>query len=91
MPLKGLSQVPRSYDTLDRTGCVLAWSLIHVSCFTDELQNSSIYMLMFASSVRQRAGRKRLALPLREGELAGITTLLKGVSLLEAAKDSFCS
>ena len=70
-PLADLGQILRLCDTLRRTGCVLAWGLIHVSCFTNELQNSGIYRLMFASSVRQRAGRKRLALPLREGELAG--------------------
>lgn len=46
---------------------------------------------MFASSVRQRAGRKRLALPLREGELAGTVNTLKAVSLCEAAEDSFCT
>ncbi|CAL1160405.1 unnamed protein product, partial [Cladocopium goreaui] len=86
-PLADLGQILCLCDTLRRTGCVLAWG----SCFTNELQNSGIYRLMFASSVRQRAGRKRLALPLREGELAGTVNTLKAVSLCEAAEDSFCT
>ena len=87
-PLSFLSVLQLS-DTLERTGCVLAWTLLHVGHREDGVKNSSLWSVLFNSSEGFRAGRKRLALPIREGELAGLRDKLLKISLLEAAGEDF--
>ena len=87
-PLSFLSVLQLS-DTLERTGCVLAWTLLHVGHREDGVKDSSLWSVLFNSSERFRAGRKRLALPIREGELAGLRDKLLKISLLEAAGEDF--
>ena len=88
-PPPQLSEILAECSSLERTGCALAWFLLHVSWQSADARNSLNFLMMNHSGGWLRAKQRRVALPIRVGDLAGVEYSLKQVSLLEAGEE-FC-
>ena len=58
-------------NTLERTGCTLAWLLIQLGKREDECSHLKLFQTMIHRGAWLRAGRRRSALPMRAGKLEG--------------------
>ena len=72
-------------DTLNRTGCVLAWLITSRSDRSGPL-NSKLLKTLFDSGAWPRADRRRSALPIRVGEFSKLVEFLLGCTLAEAVR-----
>ena len=84
-----LKQVLAVCTTLERTGCALAWTMLHVADLEGKLKNSMLFLMLASSGARHRAERRRSALPIRVGDLAGLIQKLGRLSLPEVVKEEF--
>ena len=72
-------------DSLQRTGCVMAWLIVTGSVTSGHL-NSKLLKTLFDSGAWPRADHRRSALPLRMGEFETLVNWLKSCSLAEAVR-----
>lgn len=83
------TKVLGSCTTLKHTGCALAWLFVHAAAFKGEQKLQPLFFTMFTSTVWPRAERRRLALPLRLGDLMELKQTLLGNSFESCMKDEF--
>eukprot|EP00435_Cladocopium_sp_Y103_P074084 s120_g46.t1 len=87
--VEDLTQVLLCCNTLERTGCALAWTLVHVGLCNGTDKNSILYLMLNNTGAWLRAKQKRVALPVREGDLAGIREVLQKRSMREVVDEFF--
>lgn len=79
-----LHDCARKCTDLRKAGCILAWLAIHAQTLKERFGSSRIFDMIFDAGTWHRVGRKRLALPLREGQLWKVRERLKVLSLDES-------
>ena len=85
----GFEELAQATTDLNGLDCVLGWALVTAAELQTCKQNERFIKTVFKSSDRwQQAGRKRLALPLKEGGFNRTVQFLKGVSLQELLVDA---
>lgn len=84
-----LGECAKRCTDLKRAGCILAWIIVHATTIFDSHFSSMVADGIFTPGVWHRASKKRLALPLREGDLRRVRAALQPLSLDEAVGDLF--
>ena len=69
--------------TIQMMGCALAWLLINLPKGESRLKAQRIFWTVINTGARNRAERRRSALPIREGDLSEVRTFLQERSLKE--------
>ena len=89
-PLPGFMELAQEANCLNSLGCVLAWTLVNVAATAKYGHNERLVQSIFKTSdAWQRAGRSRLALPLREGGLRKVKMFLLSVDLKTALSPNY--
>ena len=74
-------------STLQRTGCVLAWILFQLHEHRAEFKDSKLLATVVHLGARLQAGRRRSALPVRQGTMVTTVDFLLRHPLKECLKD----
>ena len=74
--LMNLGKVISLCSDLPRTGCVLTWLLFQLHAHIDEFKGTKLFSAVINLGARLQAGRRRSALPVRQGEMADTVKFL---------------
>ena len=94
-PSQGPFWVPSFTDILSKctstaiTGCALAWVFVQSAAGHLHSQKSTLFFTLFCSTAWPRASRKRVALPVRLGELRMVRDRLLESSFAAALQHAF--
>ena len=82
-------EIAQHCTDLRKAGCVLAWMIANGEEVSQHALNSRFFKLVFTSDKWLRTGRKRLALPFREGEVADLISVLRTSQIDQVVTEDF--